>query len=205
MTRENGGVVGQVEKAFFYALSECFKTSAGEIGAPDAAVEERIAGEDPTLDFGVKADATISMTRRTDNLQGALPHFDDFAIFQVSVGQLAVAVERQTEEVRLAFRTLEIAFHVRVSRRWNAIAFLDGSVAKDMVDVAMCVDDHQRFESMAVDEAEELVFLARVGAAWVDDDAIFGIVVVYDISIFRERIENKLFEFEHNYRFSGQR
>ena len=101
MTGVYGGVVGQVKKAFFYALSECFKTSAGEIGAPDAAVEERIAGEDPTLDFGVKADATIGMAWRADDFQRALPHFDDFAILQVSVGQLAVAVERQAEEVRL--------------------------------------------------------------------------------------------------------
>ena len=70
-----------------------------------------------------------------------------------------------------------------------------------MVDMTMCTNDHQRLEPMAVDEAEEFVFLARIGAAWVDNDTFFDNVVVYDIGVFRERIKDKGFELEHKYCF----
>ena len=70
-----------------------------------------------------------------------------------------------------------------------------------MVDMTMCTNDHQRLEPMAVDEAKEFVFLARIGATRVDDDTFFDNVVVYDIGVFRERIKDKGFELEHKYCF----
>lgn len=70
--------------------------------------------------------------------------------------------------------------------------------------MTMCTNDHQRLEPMAVDEAEEFVFLARIGATRVDDDTFFDIVVVYDIGVFREGVEDKGFELEHNDVFRGK-
>ena len=72
-----------------------------------------------------------------------------------------------------------------------------------MVDVAVRVDDHQRLEAMAVDKAKKLVFLSCVGTPWVDDDAIFRIVVVNDVCAFREGIEDEGFEFEHDLSFDA--
>ena len=196
---EDGGVVGKAEQALADALAELLVVAASEVGAAYAAAEERVAGEDPALDFGIEADAAIGMAGRTNHFQSAFPYLDDFVVFQPFVGQLASAVESQSEEARLPFGAKEIVFHALVRRHGNVVLFLDGRVANDMVDVAVGADDHQRFEAVAVDEAEELVFLACRGAARVDDDAFLGVVVVNDKGVFREGIEDDLFELEHDY------
>ena len=56
---------------------------------------------------------------------------------------------------------------------------------------------------MAIDEAKEFVFLRHIGAAWVDDDAFFFVVIVNDVGIFREGIEDERFELEHNIFFDA--
>ena len=205
MAGEDGGVVGQAKQAFTDACAECFVVAALQVGAADAATEKRVAGEHPALDFGIKADAALGMAWSANHFQSALSYFYDFVVFQALVGQLAGAVEGHPEEARLSLGGQKVAFHALVSRHGDTVLFLDGGIANDMVDVAVRVDDHQRLEAVAVDEAEELVFLARVGAARVDDDTFLGVVVVNDEGVFRKGIENKLFELEHNDGFSGQR
>ena len=91
VARENGSVVGSMKEARLDALAECFIATAREVGAANAATEKRVTGENPTFNFGKEADATLGMTRRADNLQCALPYFDDFAVLQVSVREVAVA------------------------------------------------------------------------------------------------------------------
>jgi len=204
MAGEHFGVIGKTEQAFFDARAKLFKTATGEVGAPDAAAEERVASEYPTLNLGIEADAALGMAWRADDLQGTLPHLYDFAILQVAVGQLAVSIKRQSKHRCLLPRAKEVVLHVGMCRHINAITFLNGSVAHDVVDVAMRADDHQRLEAMAVDEAEEFIFLAGIGAARVNNDAFLGIVVVYDVCVFRERIKDELFEFEHNHVFRGK-
>ena len=86
MAREDLRVVGKTEQAFLDARAKLLKTATREVGAPDAAAEERVASEHPTLDFGIEADAALGMAWRADNLQGTLSHLDDFAILQVTVG-----------------------------------------------------------------------------------------------------------------------
>lgn len=58
---------------------------------------------------------------------------------------------------------------------------------------------------MAVDEAEEFVFLARIGATWVNDNTFLGVIVVNDVCVFPKGIEDKGFEFEHDFIISAQR
>ena len=65
----------------------------------------------------------------------------------------------------------------------------------------MCTNDHQRLEPKAVDEAEEFVFLARIGATRVDDNTILDVFVIDDVGVFREGIKDKGFELEHKYCF----
>ena len=60
----------------------------------------------------------------------------------------------------------------------------------------MCIDDHQRFQLMAVNKTKKLIFFAWRGAAWIDDDAFLGIIVK-DVCVFRKGIEHKRFELEH--------
>ena len=83
-------------------------------------------------------------------------------------------------------------------RRPDAIAFHDGFVADNMVDMAVCIDDFQRLEAVAVDKAEEAVLLIGIGAARVDDEAFKGILVIKDVGLFHERVEDKGIEFEHD-------
>ena len=204
MTRKDLSVVGQVEKPFNNDGSQLHIAAPGEVGAADALAEKCVTSEDPTFDLGIEADAADSMTRRADDLQGALPHLDDFAVLKVTVRQLAVAHKRQTEHLRLLTRAEEVVFHVGVRRHGDAIALFHCRIASDMVDMAVRVDDHQRLEVMAVDEAEEFVLFARSGATRVDDNTFFGVVVINDISVFRKGIKYELFEFKHNDDFRGK-
>ena len=191
------GVVGQTEQALDDVGSELLIAAPREVGAAYAAAEERVASEDPTLYLCIEADATHGMTRRTNDFQSALPYLDDFAVLQVDIGQLAVTREGHPEHRRLLSRSEEVVLHVGMRRHLDAITLFDGGVAHDMVDVTMRIDDHQGLEAMAVDEAEELILLAYVGAARVDDDTVLGGIVVDDVGVFREGIEDKGFELKH--------
>ena len=166
------------------------EVAASEVGAPNAAIEKRIACEDPALDFGIKTDAASGMARRANHLQSALPHFDDFVVFQVNVGQRKLAIRRKAEPRAVTFGLNEVRLCVGMRRHWDAITLFHGFVADDMIHVAMRVDGHQRLQLVAVDETEQAVFLSFVGAARVDDDTFLG-VVVKDVSVFRKWIEDE--------------
>ena len=198
------GVVRQVEQPFLDTLTERFVATPGEVGAANAAAEERVAREDPAFNFSIKANAAHGVTWCADNLQSALTHLDDFTILQVAVGKPTLAVKRHAEELRLLLRTQELALHIEMGRHWDAITFFDSRIAKDMVNMTMCVDDHQRFEAVAVNEAKEFVLLARSGAAWVDDDTFLGVAVINDVCVFRKGIADKRFDLKHNDVFRGK-
>ena len=184
MTGKDGGIVGQTEEARLDALAERCIAAAWEIGAPNATAEKRIASEHPALHFGIEANATLGMPRCADDLQGALPYLDDFAVLQVAVGQPALATKRHPKKVRVFFGTIEIGGDIGMSRYRNTIALLHGAVAKNMVEVAVRIDDQKRFQPMTVDETEKLVFLGGITATWVDDDTFLGLLVVNNISVF---------------------
>ena len=187
-----------MEQALDDVGAELLVVAPREVGAANAAAEERVAGEDPPFDFGVEADAAHGMARRADDLQGALSHLDNLAVLKVAVRQLAVDHKRQPEHLRLLTRTEKVVFHVGMRRHGDAVTLLHCRVAHNMVDVAVRVDNHQRLEAVAVDVAKEFVLLALVRATRVDDDAFLGIVVVNDIGVFREGIENERIKFKHN-------
>ena len=193
MAGEDGGVVGKAEQALADALAELLVVAASEVGAAYAAAEERVAGEDPALDFGIEAHAATGMAGRANHLQGAVAHLDELSVLQVDVGKRELAIGRESEPCAVTLGLHHVLLHVRVCRHLDIVAFLDGGIAYDMVDVAVCADDHQGLEAVAVDEAEKLVFLARRGAARVDDDAFESVFVVNDVSVFREGIEDEGF------------
>lgn len=201
MPWENGGVVGQTEQSFANALPKLLVVAACKVGAPNAAAKECVASENPALDFGVKADAASCVSWRANHLQGALPNFDDLSVFQVEVGQIDIglAFRPESKPNGMAFGLRHVVLHVRMCRHLNIVALLDGGIANDMVDMAVRADNQLRLQLMLVDKAEELVFLSRRGTARVDDDALLGIVVVNDVSVFRKRIEDEGFYFEHNF------
>ena len=89
----------------------------------------------------------------------------------------------------MTFGLNEVRLCVGMRRHWDAITLFHGLIADDMIDVAMRVDGHQRLQLVAVDETEQAVFLAFVGAARVDDDTFLG-VVVKDVGVFRKWIED---------------
>lgn len=198
------GVVGQMEQALDDVGAELLVVAPREVGAADAAAEKRIASEDPPFNLGIEADAAHGMARRADDLQGALPHLDDFAVLKIAVRQLAVDHKRQPEHLRLLTRTEEVVFHVGMRRHGDAVTILHRRVAHNMVYMTVRVDNHQRLETVAVDVAKEFVLLALVRATRVDDDAFLGAVVVNDIGIFREGIEDKGIKLKHNDVFRGK-
>ena len=176
-----------------------------EVGAADAAAEERVSREHPTLDFGIETYTAHGMAWRADDLEGALPHLDDLAIFQIDIGKVAVTQKRHPKHSRLLPRTKEVVLHIRMRRHFDTVTLFHRDVTHDMVDMAMRIDSHQRLEAMAVDETEEFVFLACIRATRIDDDTFLGILVIDNISVFRKGIEDKRFELEHDFNISAQR
>lgn len=140
MTWIDLSVVGQMEQPLNDVRAKLLVVATREVGASDAAAEKRVASEDPAFDFGIKADAAHGMAWRTDDLEGALSHFDDFTIFKIAVWLFTLTVEWQPEHLSLLVRTLKITFHIGMRRHLNVIAFLNGRIAKNMVDMAMGVD-----------------------------------------------------------------
>lgn len=160
MTGIDGGVVGQAEEAFLDALAERLVAATGEVGAANAATEERVSGENPTFDFGIEADAPLGVAWGADNFQGAFPYLDDFFVLQVAVGQVEGAVGRKAEPRGLLSGVGVVALRLRMRRNGDTVTPFDCSIADDMVDVAVSADHHHRFQLMAVDEAKEFVLLA---------------------------------------------
>ena len=142
MTRVDGGVVGKAEEAFLDAFAEHLVAAAFKVGAAYAAAEEGITGEDPSLDFGIEADATIRMTRGADDLKGTLTYFNYLAVFQVAVRHFEVTVGRKSKPGGLLLGAGVVIFHIRMCRHGDAVALFDGGIADDMVDVAVGADSH---------------------------------------------------------------
>ena len=193
VTRINFGVVGKVEQALNDIGTKLLVVASRKVRAPDAAAEERVAGENPTLDFGIKTDTSHGMARRVDDLKGTLPHFDDFSILQVDIGKVAITHEWQPEHHCLLSRAKEIVFHIGMGSHWDIIAFFHGSIAHDMVDMSVRADDHQRLEIVTVDETKEFILFGHIGAAWVYNNAFLFVVIVNDIGVFSKWIEDKGF------------
>ena len=87
---EHFGVVGKTEQALLNARAKLLKTAPRKVGTPNATAEERVAREDPSFYFSIEADTAHGMAWRTDDFQGALPYFDDLAILQIDIGQVAI-------------------------------------------------------------------------------------------------------------------
>ena len=84
------GVVGQAEQALDDVCAQLLIATPWKIGAAYATTEERVAREDPSFYFSIEADTAHGMAWRTDDFQGALPYFDDLAILQIDIGQVAI-------------------------------------------------------------------------------------------------------------------
>ena len=199
MAGKDFGVVGQMEQAFADALTKQFVIASCHISASDASAKEGVACKDPSLDFGIKADATLGVAWGADHLQRAPTHLDDFAVLQVKVGQIDIDLTfgPESQPHRVTFGLCEVRVHIGMCCHLDMITFLDCIVTKDVVDMTVRIDNHQWLEALAVDESEKSVFLVRCSTAWVDDNAFFGAVVVNDISVFSKGIEDERFEFEH--------
>lgn len=193
VARVDFGIIGQMEQPLNDVRTKLLVVASREVGAPDAAAEERITSEDPTFDFSIEADATHGMAWCADDLKGALPYLNDLTVLQVLIGQLAFTYEGHPEHRSLLPRTKKVVFHVGMRRHFDAIFLLRSSVTHDMINVAVCIDDHQRLEVMAIDEVEKFIFLACIGAARVNDDAFLGVLVVNDVGVFRKGIKYELF------------
>ena len=193
VARVDFGIIGQMEQPLNDVRTKLLVVASREVGAPDAAAEERITSEDPTFDFSIEADATHGMAWCADDLKGALPYLNDLTVLQVLIGQLAFTYEGHPEHRSLLPRTNKIVFYIGMCRHFDAIFLLRSSVTHDMINVAVCIDDHQRLEVMAIDEVEKFIFLACIGAARVNDDAFLGVLVVNDVGVFRKGIKYELF------------
>ena len=94
VARVDFGIIGQMEQPLNDVRTKLLVVASREVGAPDAAAEERITSEDPTFDFSIEADATHGMAWCADDLKGALPYLDDLAIFQIDIGKIATTHKR---------------------------------------------------------------------------------------------------------------
>ena len=198
------GIVGQMEQSLLYAILKCLITTSWKVGATYAAAEKRVAREDPALHLSIKADTATGMPWCADDLEGALSHFDDFSVLQILIGQIALHCYWETEHHGLLLGSGHIVIHIGMRCHWDAITFFYRRIPDDMVNMAMRVDDHQRLETVAVDEAEKFILLEWVGAARVDDDAFAGFGID-DVGVFRKGIEDEGFESEHDFTISAQR
>ena len=195
----DGGVVGQAEQAFLDAGDEGLVVATGQVGAAYAAAEERVAGEDPAFDFSIEADAAPCVARRANHLQSALPYLDKLAVGKTRVRQVhaGFAFFRKAQPSRVTLGLSVVVVHIGMCGHLDTITALHHIIAHHMVDMAVCVDNHQRIEPVTVDEAEEAVSLVGRGATGIDDKAFFGVVVINDVGVFGKRVENEGFEFEH--------
>ena len=200
MTGVDFGVVRQMEQPLDNAGAQLLIVTARQVGAADAAAEERVTREDPALDLGIETDTALGVSRGADDFQSALSHLDDLFVGKVDVGQvdLGIAFRPKSQPRRVTLGVNEVCLHVGMRRHLDAKMVFDGVVADDMVDVAVCVDDHQGLETVAVDKTKERVFLGWRGTARVDDDTFLGGIVIDDVGVFREGIEYEGFEFEHS-------
>ena len=193
-------VVGQMEQALYYAVAQGFIIASGHIGATDAAAEKRVAGKDPAFDFSIEADAASCMARRANHLQSALTQLDKLAIGKMDIRQVHVdfAFFTKAQPGRVTFGLDVVIFHIGMCGHFDTVMTLYNTIAHYMVDMAMRVDNHQGLEAVAVDEAEEAVRFVMRGTTGIDDEAFFGVVVIDDVGVFRKRVENEGFEFEHS-------
>ena len=142
MTRKDFRIVGQMKKPFDNVRTKLLVVATWEVSAADAAAEERVTCEHPTLDFGIETYAAHGMTWRADDLEGALPHLDDLAIFQIDIRKVAVTQKRHPKHGSLLPRAKEVVLHIGMRGYLDAVTLFHRDITHNMVDMAMRIDDH---------------------------------------------------------------
>lgn len=79
-----------------------------------------------------------------------------------------------------------------------AVFFDDIIVAQTMIYVHMGVYNHQQVYAFLCDKSVKLLLFDLCGHSGIYDYAIFGVGVVYYISVLRKRIEGESFESKHD-------
>lgn len=197
MTAINFSIIRQSEQTVSNGLTEFHEVATGKVSPSDTATEKGITGQNPTLNRSVEADTTSSMTRSANHFQNTIAYFNLFIILQVKIGQVYVTYRLKTQPHRLPFGLNKIRLYIGMRRHRDAIPTLHCIITHHMVDMTMRINDLQRLQLMAVDEAEETIFFDIIGAPWIDNDTLPRCLVPYYIGIFRKMIENKRIQFKH--------
>lgn len=201
MARKYRGVVGKGKKPCTNGLAKLFEVATREVGATDAAAEQRVTSEDPALDGCVEANASSGMAWGANHLQNTFANFDFLIIPQILVRKVDVAHGLHSKPYRLTLGLPKISMRVGMCRHRDAVAMLHGFVPHHMIHMSMGVDHHQRLQLMTVDEAKQTVFFRRGRTSGINDDTFTSFFITDDIGVFTEWVENKRVQFEHNDRF----
>ena len=87
VTGNDSGFVGQSEQAGVDGVDDLLGIAAGQVGAADAAGEERVAGDDHFERREMKADGTLGVAGRVEDLGGVVVEADTMAVGQGFVGR----------------------------------------------------------------------------------------------------------------------
>ena len=180
MTGQHHRRVVEIEEPVADAGDEGLLAAAREVGAPHAAVEERVSREEHVL--GVEADAPHGVSRRLDD-----PHGHVAGLVLVAVGDGEVGFGRRDVVGDEPQRVV----HGRAAARLDVV-LVDAPLgarrlphlrhAAHMVHVAVGVQDVLHRDPKLLDRLENSVGLS----SGIDDDGLFGLFVTDEIDVLRE-------------------
>ena len=188
MARKHLCLVGQLGQ-FAQTVDELEHAAAVEVGAADAASEERVAREEESLALAVEGDGSWRVARRGEDQQFVVAKGDGLAVLQIATRGRKLIVQLQVE---ILFRLIEKRFVyifvlLREFRR-KAVGVIDRVVAKVMVEVAVSGQETDGAKLVLRDIFHQFLALVFPVGATVDDDTVARLVGD-DVAVFTDHVE----------------
>lgn len=180
------GLVGENKEAASNGIENLIEITTGEVGAPDASGEKRIAGEDRIERDEMEADGALGVTGGVDDpgRKGSEP--DGLAIDESFVwrGRLGGA---DAQPCGLLVHDVELGKVVLIEENWRACEPLEFESSADVIDVG--VSDEDLFEGES--EGSKAVLNSTDLVAGVDDNGFARGLVAEDGAVALQRADRE--------------
>ncbi len=197
MTGVDVGDVGQLTE-HAQALDKHEHRAAGEVGAPDAVMEERIAGEGYVLLLTIEYHSARRVPRTLNDVEPMPAEADDLAIIEIAahrrnvVGSYRKAANGRSLDGKVAHERFVEAVELYMQPPGVGHKL----VANVVVGMSVCSDEAYGLEVIRRNILFDGLFLVVVKGRAIDDDSLAGLVTNYK-AVGLEHVAGKTLDVEH--------
>ena len=172
-------LVRQNEQLLADASDQRIEVAAREVGSPDTAGKQRIAGEYGRFIFDIKAHMASRMTGSVEDFEPEVADFDDLPFFDLVVDGWCRGSGDAEHQARF-FEVVESELVLRMQIKRSAGLLLHRNDGPDVINVCVGVDDPGEREADGFDNLPDGVWLVHE----MDERSLAGFFTAEEVRVF---------------------